>query len=57
VRDGGPGRDVPIDPPDVVAGLVRADLGELEATAEVQGAEFPGEQAVDPATHRQVEGA
>ena len=42
VRDGRPGGDVPVDPADIVAGLVRTHLGELEATPEVAGAVLPG---------------
>ena len=41
--------DVPVDPADVVARLVRTDLGELEAAAEVAGAVLPGDEAADPA--------
>ena len=57
VRDGRPRGDVPVDPADVVARLVRADLGELGAAAQVVGAVLPGDEAPDPAPHRDVEGA
>jgi hypothetical protein len=57
VRDARPGRHVPVDAPDVVAGLVRTDLGELGAAAEVVGAVLPGDEAADPAPDGQVERA
>ena len=49
--------DVPVDPPHVVAGLVRAHLSELGAHAEPRRAVVAGEQAFDPAPDRQVERA
>ena len=52
VRDRRPGGDVPVDPADVVAGLVRADLGELRAAAEVVGAVLAGQEAADPPRRR-----
>ncbi len=57
VRDGRPRGHVPVDPADVVAGLVRTDLGELEAAPEVAGAVLPGDEATDPAPDAQVERA
>ena len=54
---GRPGGDVPVDPADVVARLVRPDLGELGAAAEVVGPVFAGQQAADPAPDGQVERA
>ena len=57
VRDLHPGGDVPVDPPDVVARLVRPDLGELRAAAEVAGPVVPGDEAADLARDRQLERA
>ena len=51
------GGDVPVDPPDVVARLVGADLGELRAAAEVAGPVVPGDEAADLARDRQLERA
>ena len=57
VRDRRPGGDVPVDPADVVARLVRPDLGELGATAEVVRPVVAGQQAADPPPDGQVERA
>ena len=57
VRDRGAGRDVPVDPADVVAGLIRTDLRQLEPAAQVVGAELAGDEAVDAPADRQVERA
>ncbi len=53
----GPGGDVPVDPADVVARLVEADLGQLGPDADGAGAVVPGEHGLDPAAHDHVEGA
>ena len=57
VRDGRAGGDVPVDAADVVARLIRTDLGELEPAAEIVRPELAGEHAVDPTPDRQVERA
>src|SRR5262249_36988308 len=50
------GRRVPVDAPDVVARLVRPDLGELGAAAEVTRPELAGHEPADAPADRQVEG-
>src|SRR6185436_10157470 len=57
VRDGGPRGDVPVDAPHVVARLVRADLRELGAAAQVVSAELARQEPADPAGDGQVERA
>ena len=52
VGHGRPRRDVPVDVADVVARLVRPDLGELGAAATVVRPELPGEEAVDAGARR-----
>ena len=55
VRFAGAGRDVPLDPANVVAGLVRTHLPQLAADAGERGAIVPGQQPVDAAPDRQLE--
>ncbi len=52
-----PGSDVPVDPPDVVTRLVRPDLGELGAAAQVVGPVLAGDEAPDPSSDGNVERA
>jgi hypothetical protein len=57
VRLAGPGRDVPVDSPHVVAGDVRSDLGQLGPVTVDERAVVAGEQALDPASDADVERA
>ena len=55
VRRVHPGGDVPVDVPDVVAGLVLAQVGEVDAVAVEQAPVVALEQAVQPADDLPVE--
>ena len=50
-----PGRDVPVDVADVVAGLVLAQVGEVDAVAVEQAPVVALEQPVEPADDLPVE--
>ena len=50
-----PGADVPVDVPDVVAGLVLAQVGQVDAVAVEQAPVVALEQAVEPADDLPVE--
>ena len=55
VRRAGARGDVPVDPADVVAGLVRPHLLQLGADAGERGAVVAGQQAVDATADRELE--
>ena len=57
VGHGRPRGDVPVDPPHVVARLVRPNLGELRATAQVVRPVLPGDEAADASADGDVERA
>src|SRR5262249_31340837 len=56
MRQAGARSDVPVDAAHVVAGLIRADLMELGAEPGERRAVVAGEQAVDAARDRELEG-
>ncbi len=55
LRDEAACRRVPVDPPDVIAGLVGPEPVELEADAQAQPAVVAGHAAADPSRQREFE--